>query len=279
MPPTPAPAPGAPPSALHRSDYFGAAHATSHNLIGDGTGSTGFSSANGDQVGTAASPIDPHLGPLPNNGGPMLTLALLPGSPAIDAGAPITTVAQDAAPTDTTIFVADAAVIASTPAPVLLLIDGEQMLVTGVDLANGTITVQRGPNPVALAQGDPIAFAVDQRGLPRTVNGTTDIGAVEYQADLAVTMRVSPAAARPGGTVKYTITVTNLGPDSAAAVLTDALPANTTFVSFAGPGPWTKTLPAQGSAGTVTASTAALAPARRRRSRWSSRSPPTPPTR
>ena len=29
---------------------------------------------------------DPKLGPLTNNGGPTLTLALLPGSPAIDAG-------------------------------------------------------------------------------------------------------------------------------------------------------------------------------------------------
>ena len=29
---------------------------------------------------------DPKLGPLTNNGGPTLTMALLPGSPAIDAG-------------------------------------------------------------------------------------------------------------------------------------------------------------------------------------------------
>jgi hypothetical protein len=37
---------------------------------------------------------DPKLGPLANNGGPTLTVALLPGSPAIDAGntllAPVT---------------------------------------------------------------------------------------------------------------------------------------------------------------------------------------------
>src|SRR5262249_35549236 len=35
-----------------------------------------------------ASPLDPKLGPLQDNGGPTLTMALLPGSPAIDAGAP-----------------------------------------------------------------------------------------------------------------------------------------------------------------------------------------------
>jgi hypothetical protein len=58
-----------------------------YNLIGDGTGMTGLSNGvNGNQVGSASSPIDPLLGPLQNNGGPTQTMALLPGSPAIDAG-------------------------------------------------------------------------------------------------------------------------------------------------------------------------------------------------
>jgi hypothetical protein len=58
-----------------------------YNLIGDGTGMTGLSDGvNGNQVGRAAAPIDPLLGPLQDNGGPTWTHALLPGSPAIDAG-------------------------------------------------------------------------------------------------------------------------------------------------------------------------------------------------
>jgi predicted outer membrane repeat protein len=58
-----------------------------YNLIGDGTGMTGLQNGvNGNLVGSAAAPIDPSLGPLQNNGGPTLTHALLPGSPAIDAG-------------------------------------------------------------------------------------------------------------------------------------------------------------------------------------------------
>jgi hypothetical protein len=58
-----------------------------NNLIGDGTGMTGLvNGVNGNQVGTAANPIDARLGPLADNGGPTLTHALLPGSPAIDAG-------------------------------------------------------------------------------------------------------------------------------------------------------------------------------------------------
>jgi hypothetical protein len=58
-----------------------------HNLIGNGGLSIGFfSTMKGDIVGTPAKPIDPMLGPLAFNGGPTQTLALLPGSLAIDHG-------------------------------------------------------------------------------------------------------------------------------------------------------------------------------------------------
>jgi len=55
---------------------------SSYNLIGD-AGSAGglIDGVNGNIVGA-----DPLLGPLADNGGPTLTHALLPGSPAIDAG-------------------------------------------------------------------------------------------------------------------------------------------------------------------------------------------------
>jgi len=41
---------------------------------------------NGNLLGTVASPLNPLVAPLANNGGTSLTHALLPGSPAIDAG-------------------------------------------------------------------------------------------------------------------------------------------------------------------------------------------------
>src|SRR5262249_15572616 len=44
---------------------------------------SGFLNGPGDQINT-----DPMLGPLQDNGGPTFTHALLPGSPAIDAGDP-----------------------------------------------------------------------------------------------------------------------------------------------------------------------------------------------
>ncbi|HEX3084514.1 MAG TPA: Calx-beta domain-containing protein, partial [Pyrinomonadaceae bacterium] len=62
-----------------------------HNLIGaiDGTSSgftAGTNNPNGDLVGTTASPVIALLGSLASNGGPTQTLALLPGSLAINAG-------------------------------------------------------------------------------------------------------------------------------------------------------------------------------------------------
>ena len=110
-------------SAPSSPDVMGALNSQGHNLIGDGAGGSGYTGT--DLHGTAASPIDPLLGKLQDNGGPTIgapgntitlqTEALLPGSPAIDAG----------------------------------------------DNAN--------------------APATDERGLPRIVNGTTDIGAFEVQ--------------------------------------------------------------------------------------------------
>ena len=55
-----------------------------YNLIGITDGSSGWVKT--DLTGTAANPLNPLLAPLENYRSPMQTLALLPGSPAIDAG-------------------------------------------------------------------------------------------------------------------------------------------------------------------------------------------------
>ncbi|HEV3203488.1 MAG TPA: choice-of-anchor Q domain-containing protein, partial [Gemmataceae bacterium] len=74
-------------SATPSPDIAGFVNFADHNLVGDGTGSSGIvNGVNGNQVGTAQDPIDARLGILQNNGGPTLTMALLSGSPAIDAG-------------------------------------------------------------------------------------------------------------------------------------------------------------------------------------------------
>ncbi|HYV14123.1 MAG TPA: choice-of-anchor Q domain-containing protein [Pyrinomonadaceae bacterium] len=71
-------------------DLLGPFVTLGHNLLTNFTGSSGFTlgtnNANGDLVGASFAPLSPLLGPLQNNGGPTQTIALLPGSPAINAG-------------------------------------------------------------------------------------------------------------------------------------------------------------------------------------------------
>ena len=63
------------------SNGFGSQISQGFNLIKNTSGAAAGSFLPSDQVG-----VDPKLGPLQNNGGPTLTMALLPGSPAIDKG-------------------------------------------------------------------------------------------------------------------------------------------------------------------------------------------------
>jgi hypothetical protein len=68
-------------AALSSPDIAGVLNSQGHNLIGDGTGGSGYDP-------TDLLNVDPLLGPLQDNGGPTFTEALLPNSPAIDAGDP-----------------------------------------------------------------------------------------------------------------------------------------------------------------------------------------------
>jgi hypothetical protein len=67
-------------------DLAGTLTSHGHNLIGVRDGGSGYAST--DLLGTSANPLDPSLGPLQDNGGPTETMALLVGSPALDAGDP-----------------------------------------------------------------------------------------------------------------------------------------------------------------------------------------------
>jgi hypothetical protein len=67
-------------------DLYGALASSGYNLIGDGSAGDGFAAS--DLVGTDDAPLDPKLGPLQDNGGPTQTMALLPGSPELQAGDP-----------------------------------------------------------------------------------------------------------------------------------------------------------------------------------------------
>ncbi len=71
-------------TASTNPDVQGVFTSDGNNLIGNVGTATGFIGS--DLVGTSLSPINPHIGPLANNGGPTKTIALLSGSPAINAG-------------------------------------------------------------------------------------------------------------------------------------------------------------------------------------------------
>jgi uncharacterized repeat protein (TIGR01451 family) len=88
---------------------------------------------------------------------------------------------------------------------------------------------------------------------PVSANNTATNSVIVTVADLAITQTRSPTTVSPGGTIAYTIGVTNNGPSTAAApVFTEATPINTTFSSVTSAAGWTCTNPAVGGTGTIT---------------------------
>jgi hypothetical protein len=172
---TAAPTPGIDP------DLDGYVSGGNNNLIGDGTGLTGLNAVNGNKIGTSSAPIKPLLGPLANNGGPTQTMALLTGSPAINAGGAVATLANGISANTTNIVVAyDMLAIAATAANVVIRIDNEQMKVTNV-LNNNELVVTRGFGTTpAVHNGNAAVFLVtDQRGALRA---SQDIGAYAFNS-------------------------------------------------------------------------------------------------
>jgi uncharacterized repeat protein (TIGR01451 family) len=76
---------------------------------------------------------------------------------------------------------------------------------------------------------------------------------VAAQADLSLTQVASTSVVSPGGTITYTETITNKGPNAVNdAVLYQQTPPNTTFSSITCPAGWTAATPGAGGAGSVT---------------------------
>ncbi len=135
---------------------------------------------------------------------------------------------------------------------------------TGFGGGDGVVTagsVATGAHIDAALQPDGKLVATVQGGginLRRFTGPCT--GDVVERCNLEVTVTSDVAdSVVAGGNVSYTITVTNTGSGASNVVLTDVLPASTTFVSFAAPPGWTATTPAVGSTGTATASISSLA--------------------
>ena len=88
---------------------------------------------------------------------------------------------------------------------------------------------------------------------PNLANNTTTTSVAVSGADLSMTQSVSPMAVAPGGTITYTETVTNNGPNAAVgATLYQHTPPNTVFSSVTPPAGWTcGTQPGVGGTGQV----------------------------
>ncbi len=111
---------------------------------------------------------------------------------------------------------------------------------------------------IAQYENGGLAPATDQRGLPRLVNGAIDIGATEDQ--VIFTGSPSVTSVQEGGTITYTLTVTNGEGAPIDVTLTDVIPADTSYDpgSASGTG-WTITGPSASNNNTLTATTT-LAP-------------------
>ena len=125
--------------------------------------------------------------------------------------------------------------------------------------AQFTLTAAINPGFTGTLSNTATAFGTNADTNPGN-NSATFVTAVTASADLSV-LKTGPATANAGTDITYAITVMNNGPSNAANVsLTDAVPANATFVSASqttGPA-FSCANPPSGGTGTVTCTIASL---------------------
>ena len=135
-------------------------------------------------------------------------------------------------------------------------------LLAAASTANFTLVVAVGASVASGATVTNTASVAATSADPNLANNTaTVVTSVSTSADVSIT-KSGPPNASPGSNATYNITVTNVGPSNAqAVVMTDPLPAGTTFVSeLQNTGPaFVCVNPAVGANGTVSCSIATLA--------------------
>ena len=139
---------------------------------------------------------------------------------------------------------------------------------TIASLANGAnipFTLVAQVNPSLLSGPDGIVqqqFTIGSNvadPTPANNSLTVDTSYTTPDADISVTNTDAPDPVAPGGTITYTQTITNNGPDAATnATFTQSTPAGTTFQSFTAPG-WACGTPAVGGTGAITCTKASMA--------------------
>ncbi|HEV7240655.1 MAG TPA: hypothetical protein VGQ36_15560 [Thermoanaerobaculia bacterium] len=140
---------------------------------------------------------------------------------------------------------------------------------TIASLANGAnlpFTLVAQVNPSLLSGPDGIvqqSFVIgSDTADPTLANNslTIDTAYTTPDADISVTNADAPDPVAPGGTITYTQTITNNGPDAATnATFSQSTPAGTTFQSFLAAAGWTCATPAAGGTGAVNCTKGAMA--------------------
>jgi uncharacterized repeat protein (TIGR01451 family) len=132
--------------------------------------------------------------------------------------------------------------------------------------STGSFTVVTGV-PAATASGTQIlntASIASGTNDPNLANNTASVltlVAAATSADVVVTKTANVSQVQAGGSIVYTIVVTNHGPAAAATnTFTDATPGTTTFTSLTRTGTaWSCTTPTAGTAGTISCTLASFA--------------------
>ncbi len=181
------------------------------------TGTVDLGDVGGDRIGSLGNNLIGSTGPSVAPAVPYHNLTF--------TGTTLTSVTNGWDPTDQVNVGAGLAAAGNNGGPT----QTEAISTTGPEYGKGGTTVNV---PGVITQ----LPATDQRGYARITNGEVDIGAFQYQYDLAVTGGVSAGSS---GTLTYTFTLTNNGPDAApSALLDDLFPSNSTVVLGPAPNGW-----------------------------------------
>jgi hypothetical protein len=203
-------------------DLNGLLTSQGHNLIGNPAGGSGF-------VLSDLANVNPLLGPLQDNGGPTQTMALLPGSPALDAGnSRINTSATDQR---------------GLPRVVGATIDigafesrGFTLAAAGGDNQSAAISTSFGQSlvvSVTSAYGEPVQGGVVTFTAPAT--GPTATFSAGSTAVLDATGHASVSVQANATAGPYLVTATAAGAGSVAFHLSNQVPAVPTFSALAAP--------------------------------------------
>jgi CSLREA domain-containing protein len=222
---------------------------SSFNLIGTG-GSGGLTNGvNNNQVGVA----NPGLGPLANNGGPTMTHALLPGSPAINAGS------NANLPADT--FDLDGDANTAEPLPV------DQRGVGFARIVNTTVdigAVESRGFTIAATGGTPQSTSIlTAFGSPLTATVSSPFGEPVEGGIVTFTApdpNAGPSATFPGSTATATATINNSGVATSPTLTANTSAGSYNVVASMGTGLPTASFALTNKASTLTKVTSSLNP-------------------